>query len=304
MARQRSGIAKFRAGRRRLTTNRAVRSERIVPRLADPWRKTATRALAVLAIAVTASVGIVACSSDRRDATVSSPTDSADSAEMRSQRERLVDDVLSKVVSDARVLDAMRRVPRHRFVPENLLDRAYDDRALPIDQDQTISQPSIVARMTELADLEAGERVLEIGTGSGYQAAVLAEVGAEVYTVEIVPELAEKARETLGVLGYRNLRFRLGDGYDGWPDEAPFDAILVTAAPGEVPPPLVEQLAPGGRLVIPVGEQWQELLVLEKDAADGTVTRRSVRPVRFVPMTGQAQSGGDRVPAPSEEEDR
>lgn len=264
---------------------------------------------AVLAMTGLAVQGLVGCSADRSLPPGVDADSGPESSVLREQRERLVRDVLAGVVDDDRVLDAMRRVPRHRFVPSSLLDRAYEDRALPIDQDQTISQPSIVARMTELADLDASERVLEIGTGSGYQAAVLAEIAAEVFTVEIVPELAEKARETLSVLGYENLRFRVGDGYDGWPEEAPFDAILVTAAPGEVPPPLIGQLAPGGRLVIPVGDQWQELLVLEKDAADGTVTRRSVRPVRFVPMTGQAQSGGERAPADrdadrTEEKDR
>lgn len=196
-------------------------------------------------------------------------------------------------VEDRRVLRAMRRVPRHRFVPERLRALAYADRPLPIGSDQTISQPYIVARMTELLELEPGEKVLEVGTGSGYQAAVLAEITGSVYTVEILPELAREARDRLEELGYGSVEIRIGNGYHGWAQHAPFDAIVVTAAPSHVPEPLVEQLAPGGRMVIPVGPQGgtQRLVLLEK-ASDGTVTRRELDPVRFVPLLEEGEPGG------------
>ena len=190
-------------------------------------------------------------------------------------------------VKDDRVLRAMERVERHRFVPEELRDRAYEDYPLPIGHEQTISQPYIVALMSALLDLDGDEKVLEIGTGSGYQAAVLGELADRVYTIEIVAPLAERARALLAELGYDNVHVRAGDGYRGWPEEAPFDGIILTAAPPEVPQPLVDQLAPGGLLVAPVGDVDQELLVLEKTAAG--LERREVIPVRFVPMTGEAQ---------------
>jgi protein-L-isoaspartate(D-aspartate) O-methyltransferase len=181
----------------------------------------------------------------------------------------------------------MRKVPRHEFVPESVRRAAYDDRPLPIGQGQTISQPYIVALMTELARLTPESRVLEVGTGSGYQAAVLAELVAEVYTVEIVPELARRAEGDLTRLGYKNVYLRLGDGYLGWPELAPFDAIVVTAAPEKIPPPLLEQLKVGGRLVIPVGDYFQELKVVTR-TAEGY--REEIGgSVRFVPMTGRAQ---------------
>jgi protein-L-isoaspartate(D-aspartate) O-methyltransferase len=194
-------------------------------------------------------------------------------------------------IRDPRVLDALRKVPRHEFVRPEWRENAYDDRALPIDAGQTISQPYIVALMSELADLTPGERVLEVGTGSGYQAAVLAElVGAGgVYSIEIVAELARGAAARLGRLGYGAIHLREGDGYRGWPEAAPFHAVLVTAAPPSVPPPLEEQLAVGGRLVIPVGDASQELLVITR-TAEG-LERRSVIPVAFVPMTGEARGG-------------
>jgi protein-L-isoaspartate(D-aspartate) O-methyltransferase len=176
----------------------------------------------------------------------------------------------------------MRKVPRHLFVSPEERAHAYEDHPLPIGGSQTISQPYIVALMTELAGGKPGDRVLEIGTGSGYQAAVLAELGAEVYGIEIVEPLATRAGETLRRLGYDGVQVRHGDGYGGWPEAAPFAAIVVTAAPPEVPPALVEQLAPGGRLVIPVGETEQELRLLVKTPA-GLETRLVV-PVRFVPM--------------------
>ena len=188
---------------------------------------------------------------------------------------------------DRRVMEAMARVPRHEFVPPELRDAAYENRPLPIGYGQTISQPYIVALMTDLASVGPGSRVLEVGTGSGYQAAVLAEIVARVYTIEIIPELGRAARERLKRLGYRNVEVRVGDGYYGWPEAAPFDAILVTAAASHVPPPLVRQLRPGGRMVIPVGSPFltQHLTVVEKDEA-GRVTTRQILPVRFVPLTG------------------
>ncbi len=188
---------------------------------------------------------------------------------------------------DPAVLGALERVPRHEFVPRALRPEAYADRPLPIGEGQTISQPYIVAIMTQLLGVGPGARVFELGTGSGYQAAVLAELGARVYSVEIVPELASRARETLERLGYREVRVRAGDGYLGWPEAAPFDAILVTAAGDHIPQPLVDQLRPGGRLVMPVGPAFgvQQLQVLEK-AADGRLSPREVLPVRFVPITG------------------
>jgi len=190
-------------------------------------------------------------------------------------------------VRDARTLAALRKVPRHLFVPAALAGDAYADHALPIGHDQTISQPYVVAFMTEALGLRGGETVLEVGTGSGYQAAVLAEIAARVYTIEIVVPLAEEARERLARLGYRNVEVRAGDGYRGWPDKAPFDAVIVTAAAPRIPEPLKQQLKDGGRLVIPVGDWYQELVVLTK-RGDG-LERRSIFPVRFVPMTGEAQ---------------
>jgi protein-L-isoaspartate(D-aspartate) O-methyltransferase len=196
-------------------------------------------------------------------------------------------DYLGRTELDPAVMAAMGRVPRHEFVPPTLRYRAYENRPLPIGMDQTISQPYIVALMTDLLRPQSGDRVLEVGTGSGYQAAVLAELVGHVYTIEIVPELGERAHETLERLGYRNVTVRVGDGYLGWPEHAPFDGVIVTAAPTEVPPPLIEQLKVGGRLVIPVGEPWtgQELLVYEKQT-DGSLTRKRVLPVAFVPLTG------------------
>jgi protein-L-isoaspartate(D-aspartate) O-methyltransferase len=185
-----------------------------------------------------------------------------------------------------RTLAVIGQVPRHAFVPDASRDYAYENRPLPIGAGQTISQPYIVALMTELADVTNDEVVLEIGTGSGYQAAVLAEVAGHVYTIEIVEELGLRAASTLERLVYNNVTTRIGDGYAGWPDQAPFDAILVTAAPEEVPQPLIEQLAVGGRMVIPVGGEYevQDLKVLTKDE-DGQVTVSNVIPVRFVPLT-------------------
>jgi protein-L-isoaspartate(D-aspartate) O-methyltransferase len=178
-------------------------------------------------------------------------------------------------------------VPRHAFVPPHLRADAYADAALPIGHGQTISQPYVVALMTELAAIRPGARVLEVGTGSGYQAAVLATIAGHVYTIEIVPALAREAADRLASLGHANVTVRAGDGYAGWPERAPFDAILLTAAPPAIPEPLVAQLAVGGKLVAPVGDQQQELVVVER-TRDG-LRRRTVTPVSFVPMTGEAQ---------------
>ena len=195
--------------------------------------------------------------------------------------------IRARGISEPAVLEALAAVPRNRFVPAELALRAYDDTPLPIGYDQTISQPYVVAYMTEAAALTPDAKVLDIGTGSGYQAAVLAEIVGQVYSIEIVPELAERSRRLLADLGYDNVEVRTGDGYRGWPDEAPFDAIVVAAAPDHVPPALVEQLAVGARLVIPVGRFTQEILIVTK-TADGSTTE-AVLPVRFVPMTGEAQ---------------
>jgi len=199
-------------------------------------------------------------------------------------------------IDDRRVLDAMRTVPRHRFVPADLAAHAYRDGPLPIGHDQTISQPYIVALMTQLARPSPDDRVLEVGTGSGYQAAVLALLAKEVYSIEIVAPLAEEAQRRLRELGYDNVVVKAGDGYAGWPEHAPFDAIVVTAAPERIPGPLLDQLKPGGRLVIPVGavHAAQELRVVEK-RADGSLHERSVSLVRFVPLTGDA-ADRDRTP--------
>lgn len=193
----------------------------------------------------------------------------------------------SRGVADSSVLEAMRKVPRHLFVPESHVERAYDDSPLPIGKSQTISQPYIVALMTELLELKGSERVLEIGTGSGYQSAVLAEIVDSVYTIEIICELAESAAALLKRLKYGNIRVECADGYRGFVEAAPFDAIIVTAAPDHIPEPLIEQLAVGGRMVIPVGDFYQELIVIEK--TDKEITKRRSIPVRFVPMTGEAE---------------
>ena len=194
--------------------------------------------------------------------------------------------IASRGVRDPAVLRAMRTVPRHRFVPSSRGAAAYDDRPLPIGHRQTISQPYIVALMSELAHVKPGDRVLEVGTGSGYQAAVLAEMGVKVFSIEIVEPLAKRAKATLTELGY-DVAVRHGDGYAGWPEHAPFDAVVVTAAPPKIPEPLKQQLAVGGRLVIPVGKYAQSLIVVTR--TENGFEEESVLPVRFVPMTGEAQ---------------
>lgn len=200
-----------------------------------------------------------------------------------SLREKMVTtQIEARGVRDSRVLTAMRKCQRHRFVPDSALDHAYEDRALSIGLGQTISQPYVVAAMSEALRLESGMKVLEIGTGSGYQAAVLAEMGATVKSMEIVPELARRSRELLRKLGYDKVEVIEGDGYKGLPDEAPFDRVIITAAPPDVPAAPLEQLADGGLMVLPVGRYQQDLVVLEKTSAG--VIRRSLFPVRFVPM--------------------
>ena len=203
------------------------------------------------------------------------------------RRNMVLAQLAARDIADTLVLQAMAEIPRHKFVPLPLRNMAYQDRPLPIGKNQTISQPYIVAFMTQALELEADDRVLEIGTGSGYQAAVLARLVEHVYTIEIIPSLGESARAVLQRQGHDNVTVRVGDGYVGWPEKAPFDAIMVTAAPDHVPRALVEQLAEGGHLVLPVGDYYQELLRLTK--RKGKIRRESLLPVRFVPMTGQAQ---------------
>jgi protein-L-isoaspartate(D-aspartate) O-methyltransferase len=209
-----------------------------------------------------------------------------DSEQMREWRNQLVDLYIVPVVSDERVLEAMRAVPRHSFIPSDVLSQAYNDHPLPIGYGQTISQPSLVAMMTELLQLEEGDRVLEIGTGSGYQAAILRELTSEVYSVEIIPELAGSARAVLDALGYADIHLDRRDGYYGWSEFAPFDAIIVTAAPDHLPTPLVEQLNPdGGRMVIPIGPvgDVQTLWLVTRQGEDVQMER--LLDVRFVPFT-------------------
>jgi protein-L-isoaspartate(D-aspartate) O-methyltransferase len=204
------------------------------------------------------------------------------------ERETMIQDqLIARGIRDSLVLGAMRSVPRHLFVPGGLVDEAYADNPLPIGHDQTISQPYIVAFMTEALGLKGGERVLEVGTGSGYQAAVLAEIVDDVYTIEIVGPLGLEAEERLRRLHYNNVHVRIGDGYRGWPEMAPFDAIIVTAAPDHIPEPLLDQLKVGGRLVVPVGDRNQELIQVTRTARG--IERKSILPVRFVPMTGEAR---------------
>ncbi|HEY6324022.1 MAG TPA: protein-L-isoaspartate(D-aspartate) O-methyltransferase [Thermoanaerobaculia bacterium] len=222
-------------------------------------------------------------------ATATEDSHAADPPRERRLRQRMVEQqIRSRGVTSPQVLAAMAQVPRHLFVPDGERGQAYEDHPLPIGGGQTISQPYIVALMTALLGLPPQSRVLEIGTGSGYQAAVLSRVAAQVYSVEIVAELGARARETLSRLGYENVQVRIADGYRGWPEAAPFDGILLTAAPHAVPPPLVAQLKPGGRMVLPIGGFDQDLIVLTKQP-DGSVKQEKVLPVRFVPMTGEAE---------------
>lgn len=199
-------------------------------------------------------------------------------------REMMVrDQIERRGIRTPAVLKALRETPRHLFVPEALRRSAYNDHPLPIGHGQTISQPYIVASMTDLLGVRRTDKVLEIGTGSGYQTAVLAQLGAKVYSMEIVEPLAKEAAARLKEMGYHNVEVRAGDGYRGWPEQAPFDRIIVTAAPPELPPALIQQLKNGGRMVAPVGREWQELVVVDKDL-DGHVRQHTEYPVIFVPM--------------------
>lgn len=240
---------------------------------------TAWRALACLLVALASSFDVMSQSADPYAARRQSMLD-----EIRDDA-RATGSSTGRPVLSERVMAAMARVQRHEFVPRELDASAYVNRPLPIGEGQTISQPFVVALMTELLDLQPGQKVLEVGTGSGYQAAVLAELGAQVFSVEIVASLAKSAEATLARLGYSNVKVKLGDGYLGWPENAPFDAIIVTAAPEKIPPPLVQQLKRGGRMVIPVGGRFdgQDLLLVEKRSDDETVTSKKL-PVRFVPL--------------------
>lgn len=203
-------------------------------------------------------------------------------------REKMVQEQIERRgITDKNVLEAMRKVPRHLFVPEEYRNEAYEDYPLPIGEGQTISQPYIVAKMTELLEIKKGEKVLEIGTGSGYQAAILAEMGANVFTIEILPKLAENAKKTLAELGYKNIQVLIGDGFKGYIPEAPYDKIIVTAAPEKIPEPLIEQLKTDGKLVIPVGKYNQELKLVSK-TKEGIIVE-NVLPVRFVPMVGEVE---------------
>jgi len=210
----------------------------------------------------------------------------------RERRQMVAQQLAGRDITDRRVLDVMERVPRHLFVPPPYRDQSYEDYPLPIGDDQTISQPYIVALMTQSLALQGGEKVLEIGTGSGYQAAVLAELKARVFTIEINAQLAEKAAQTLRGLNYRDIQVKSGDGFFGWPEEAPFDGIIVTCASPRIPPPLIEQLKEGGRLILPLGDTrpFQVLTLVTKTG--GKLRTREISGVRFVPMTGEAQKKG------------
>ncbi|MGH9748362.1 MAG: protein-L-isoaspartate(D-aspartate) O-methyltransferase [Candidatus Polarisedimenticolia bacterium] len=254
-------------------------------------RFRATRRFAISSTAVAAVVTAALATGDRVGGPGMSATDDVRSDPYAAERLRMVrDQIERRGVRDPLVLQAMRRVPRHLLVGPQERFRAYQDGPLPIGSGQTISQPYIVAFMTEALRVGTGDRVLEVGTGSGYQAAVLAAIVKEVFTIEIHAELARDARKRLEELGVRNVRIREGDGFHGWPEEAPFDAIIVTAAPASIPRPLLDQLRPGGRLVIPLGPLDAEAqnLVRVTRTADG-FERETLLPVRFVPMTGEAQ---------------
>ena len=246
------------------------------------------RVLVVVAIALLASA---ACRADKQPSPREGPHARAappNRDPFAADRARLVArSIVPRGITDEGVLAAIRKVPRHELVPAAVRDRAYEDRPLPIGHDVTISQPYIVAAMTEAARIDAGERVLEIGTGSGYQAAVLAELGAEVYSIEIIEPIAKRAAADLARLGYSKIALRIGDGFRGWPEAAPFDAIIVTAAPETIPQPLIDQLAIHGRLVIPVGARGDQQLRVVTRLPNGT-TSETLMDVRFVPMTGEA----------------
>lgn len=241
---------------------------------------------------------LVACGGAPAETAAPSPTEHAALSEQELERygpawQLLIDEIEAQGVQDPDVLRAMETVPRHRFVPSEYLDQAYENHPLPIGYGQTISQPYIVAWMTELLELRPGEKVLEIGTGSGYQAAILAELGeVEVYSIEIVPELAESAAARLQELGFENVQVMQGDGYYGWPEQAPFDAIIVTAAPDHLPPPLVEQLSASGRLIIPIGPPGWVQSLWKFVVEGGELKGYNLGGVRFVPFTGAGVEEG------------
>lgn len=240
----------------------------------DLVRKLARRApAAVLAVALTAGLGLAW----------------AGDSFMAQRRSMVTEQLRPRGIQKTEVLSAMEFVPRHLFVPESSRGQAYDDQALPLGQGRTVYQPYVVALMTSLLDLKKGDRVLEVGTGSGYQAAVISRIAREVYSIEIVPSVADQARKRLSALGYNNVEVRVGDGYQGWPAKAPFDAILLSAAPPKIPKPLMDQLRVGGKMVAPVGGFFQDLLVITK-TADG-VEKRTIIPVRLSPMTGRVRDG-------------
>jgi protein-L-isoaspartate(D-aspartate) O-methyltransferase len=268
-------------------------SARQVRRLGDPLSRKLDAGVGARLLSALLGVSAAACA--QPPAAMSASDAGRDG--FAAERARMVQrQIAARDVDDARVLAAMREVPRHLFVDPAKARDAYRDGPLPIGHGQTISQPYIVALMTQLMRTEPGDRVLEIGTGSGYQAAVLSRLVKQVYTIEIVEPLAARASERLRRLGYVNVTVRAGDGYAGWPEHAPFDAVMLTAAPEEVPEPLLAQLKPGGRLVAPIGSAWgdQELRVIEK-RADGSLHTMNVAPVRFVPFTrkGEGAEGAE-----------
>src|SRR5687767_1130978 len=254
--------------------------------MGDDWGMVGVRIPATAGLFCAGLLTAGCRSEPARSAAANSTTAVADSFAARRQAmvERQIE---ARDIKSPTVLAAMRKVPRHRFVRPGGESLAYEDHPLQIGSGQTISQPYIVAYMTEAAEISPREKVLEIGTGSGYQAAILGEVAREVYSIEIVPELAESAGRTLAELGYTNVHAKAGNGYLGWPEHAPFDAILVTAAPDEIPQALVDQLALGGRMVVPVGEIVQNMMIIERTQT-GVIQRQTI-PVRFVPMTGKPQ---------------
>jgi protein-L-isoaspartate(D-aspartate) O-methyltransferase len=256
--------------------------EGLAPELRCGWNaRVANHRRAVVIVVL--MLPIISCASLlHSDRTTVEDTHTQDFAQ---QRRALVDQLKSQGIKSREVLDAMLKVPRHEFVPSSQRHFAYQNRPLPIGHGQTISQPFIVGYMTEAASIAPGEKVLEIGTGSGYQAAVLAELAKEVYTIEIIPELAESARAVLNRLRYKNIQVRTGNGYEGWPEHAPFDAIVVTAAPDEIPQKLVDQLALKGKMVVPVGTTFQEMVIITRGES-GVIERRTIA-VQFVPMTGK-----------------
>lgn len=293
-----------------LVRNRQYELSRVSQRIGEPGRSGAAN---------TSNVAWQSSALKRREQTdahqqqdgqqADEPADAVEAtAPAESDRKRLVEDrfldvrrqmvesqMRARDISDERVLAAMQRVPRHRFVPKHLLALAHADHPLPIEKGQTISQPYIVALMTELVRPHREAKALDVGTGSGYQAAVLAELCDKVYSIEIVKQLADDARERLASLDYDNVTVRCGDGYRGWPEKAPFDVIVVAAAPKAIPQPLLDQLAPRGRLVIPIGRYAQKLVLVEKQP-DGKLRQRTVAAVAFVPMTGEAQRSPDYQP--------